>query len=98
MRGLDITEVGFTVPQDSHWGIWVGLNDLKGDHTFEWSDGTKVDYNDWEPGCPCNPPVGGRGVLLYVDTMPSNLQYQKWVDWDVGEVLRAYVCKKQTNY
>lgn len=32
--------------------LWIGLNDLKIQMYFEWSDGTPVIYTKWLPGEP----------------------------------------------
>lgn len=32
--------------------VWIGLQDLDKDNRFEWSDGTAVDYTDWQTSEP----------------------------------------------
>jgi hypothetical protein len=32
--------------------LWIGLNDLATEGTFEWSSGTPLTYANWEPGAP----------------------------------------------
>ena len=39
--------------------IWIGLNDLTLQHSFDWTDGSEVDYTFWNAGEPNN--YGDKG-------------------------------------
>eukprot|EP00057_Strongylocentrotus_purpuratus_P001368 XP_001198502.2 PREDICTED: echinoidin [Strongylocentrotus purpuratus] len=41
---------------DEYAGHWFGLHDTSTDGTFEWTDGTTVDFTHWKPGQPDNHP------------------------------------------
>ncbi|XP_072020400.1 macrophage mannose receptor 1-like [Amphiura filiformis] len=37
---------------DNAYGYWIGLNDRAVEGGYEWSDGSPVEYTNWEPGEP----------------------------------------------
>jgi hypothetical protein len=49
----------------SQYYLWLGLHDLDQNGTFEWTDGTAVNYTNWENGV--QPPTGPRCVLIKKD-------------------------------
>lgn len=38
------------------YSMWIGLNDLDNNNTWEWLSGEAVTYTNWEPGQPQNHP------------------------------------------
>ncbi|NXS81839.1 MRC1 protein, partial [Erpornis zantholeuca] len=44
--------------------LWIGLNDLKTQMYFEWSDGTPVTYTKWLPGEPTHEVIGQEDCVI----------------------------------
>lgn len=44
--------------------LWIGLNDLKTQMYFEWSDGTPVTYTKWLPGEPTHEVTGREDCVI----------------------------------
>ncbi|NWV68571.1 MRC1 protein, partial [Malurus elegans] len=44
--------------------LWIGLNDLKTQMFFEWSDGTPVTYTKWLPGEPTHEAIGQEDCVI----------------------------------
>jgi len=41
------------VVEEKPWfGCWIGMNDISVDNTWEWYDGSTVNYSHWAPGEP----------------------------------------------
>ena len=66
-------------------GHLIGLNDVQIEGQFEWSDGSPVDYLNWNPGEPNN--VGDEDV---VNAYPN----QSWVD---SKIIFKYYALYQIN-
>lgn len=45
-------------------GNWLGLEDMKKENIFEWSDGTEISYFNWEEGQPDDKEHGDNCVIL----------------------------------
>jgi hypothetical protein len=39
-------------PEDWARFIWIGLNDAASEGSFEWADGSPIDFDNWYPGQP----------------------------------------------
>eukprot|EP00794_Sanderia_malayensis_P010139 gene10139-11174_t len=67
--------------------VWIGLNDLKVEGRFEWSDGSSVMFTNWYP----KEPNGGRGenCAHYY----SKLLNWKWNDANCDKRQFGFVCE-----
>uniref|UniRef100_A0A8C5X0X2 MRC1 protein n=1 Tax=Malurus cyaneus samueli TaxID=2593467 RepID=A0A8C5X0X2_9PASS len=60
-------EHGFILSQLGYKAVdvlWIGLNDLKTQMFFEWSDGTPVTYTKWLPGEPTHEAIGQEDCVI----------------------------------
>ncbi|XP_041479220.1 echinoidin-like [Lytechinus variegatus] len=70
----------------SNW-VWIGLHDRGTENTFEWIDGTEVEYTPWTPGQPNNYQEQDCIVFRQED------EYQ-WHDVSCDyDRVEAYICK-----
>ncbi|CAG0890498.1 unnamed protein product [Darwinula stevensoni] len=70
--------------------IWIGLNSLaSGGSTFEWSDGSPVDFTNWNEGEPNSPEEMCTEMMHWTDN-PSS--HGKWLD-NFCNLERRVVCK-----
>lgn len=80
-----------------HWdaGMWIGLTDSNERGTFEWTDGTPLDYNNWGPSRPV-PSTSTTCGDFYPDVPGSDTSFYN--RWDNGAPcsyqLRGFICKK----
>ncbi|XP_071838886.1 uncharacterized protein [Apostichopus japonicus] len=79
-------------------GVWIGLNDISHQNFFEWSDGSKVTYTNWNSGEPNNFARQEDCTFVFTSsgTDPSGLVYRagRWGDYDCGDDSFGYVCQK----
>uniref|UniRef100_A0A8B9GM35 MRC1 protein n=1 Tax=Amazona collaria TaxID=241587 RepID=A0A8B9GM35_9PSIT len=86
----NIEEYSFTVsqlgykPEDE---LWIGLNDLRVQMYFEWSDGTPVTYTKWHHGEPTH-------TLNEADCIVMKGEDGSWAD-SACEKKLGYVCKRK---
>jgi hypothetical protein len=66
---------------------WTGLNDLKGEGSFLWQDGTSIPYLNWASGQPSATSAGDDCVTLNAATSPYT-----WDDVSCTTA-RPYVCE-----
>ncbi|KAJ7408294.1 hypothetical protein BTVI_60109 [Pitangus sulphuratus] len=67
--------------------LWIGLNDLKTQMYFEWSDGTPVTYAKWLPGEPAHEVTGQENCVI----MAGKDGY--WADNACDRKL-GYICRR----
>ncbi|KAF2983566.1 hypothetical protein EK904_005759 [Melospiza melodia maxima] len=67
--------------------LWIGLNDLKIQMYFEWSDGTPVTYTKWLPGEPTHEVTGQEDCVI----MAGKDGY--WAD-SVCDRKLGYICRR----
>lgn len=85
-----------------HWdgGMWTGLTDSNELGTFEWTDGTPLDYNNWAPGRPYQA-TSTTCVDFYPDWFAGQNPDPWYNHWDNGmpcdSKLRGFICKKPSN-
>ncbi|XP_077347035.1 macrophage mannose receptor 1-like [Lithobates pipiens] len=68
--------------------VWLGLNDLKTENLFEWSDGTPVTYTVWQRGEPSH--MDNRKE----DCVALNTTLGHWSDQACEKKL-PYICKRK---
>nr|XP_006816224.1 PREDICTED: hemicentin-1-like [Saccoglossus kowalevskii] len=66
---------------------WIGFNDLYKEGLFLWSDGTEVDYSNWDKGEPNNGKLFGSAE--HVVEMLTNGEWN-----DVADTEKYYICKR----
>lgn len=66
-------------------GVWIGLNDLGSEGTFQWSDGSAVTFKKWGN----NRPNALHKLQDCVKAMPNS----RWNDASCGTQL-YFVCEK----
>uniref|UniRef100_H3APD1 Macrophage mannose receptor 1 n=1 Tax=Latimeria chalumnae TaxID=7897 RepID=H3APD1_LATCH len=79
-----ISQLGY-LPTDE---LWIGLNDLKVQMLFEWSDGTPVTFTRWQRGEPSH--LNNRQEDCVV--MKGERAY--WAD-HICEKKHSYICKRK---
>ena len=98
---LGISALGQIVSNsDEHDHVWIGLSDLFYEGTFEWTDGTPLDYVNFAN--PTQPDNVGDGiqdcVQLWADEQSTaEVVYKKWNDNNCNAHMRAYICKKPSS-
>uniref|UniRef100_A0A914E1U8 C-type lectin domain-containing protein n=1 Tax=Acrobeloides nanus TaxID=290746 RepID=A0A914E1U8_9BILA len=88
---IELSQLGRPVSSWSHF-VWIGLTRRNGE--FQWSDGTPVDYDNWDPTALKHLDC----VYLMADQL--NLAYTTvkkphWCDARCDGTQRGYICKKQ---
>uniref|UniRef100_A0A672TQU4 Mannose receptor C-type 1 n=1 Tax=Strigops habroptila TaxID=2489341 RepID=A0A672TQU4_STRHB len=86
----NIEEYSFTVSQLGYKPddeLWIGLNDLRVQMYFEWSDGTPVTYTKWHHGEPTH-------TLNEADCIVMKGEDGSWAD-SACEKKLGYVCKRK---
>uniref|UniRef100_A0A8C3MUP0 Uncharacterized protein n=1 Tax=Geospiza parvula TaxID=87175 RepID=A0A8C3MUP0_GEOPR len=81
-HGFILSQLGYTVDE-----LWIGLNDLKIQMYFEWSDGTPVTYTKWLPGEPTHEVTGQEDCVI----MAGKDGY--WADSACDRKL-GYICRR----
>uniref|UniRef100_A0A8C3EMJ1 Uncharacterized protein n=1 Tax=Corvus moneduloides TaxID=1196302 RepID=A0A8C3EMJ1_CORMO len=81
-HGFILSQLGYTVDE-----LWIGLNDLKTQMYFEWSDGTPVTYTKWLPGEPTHEVTGQEDCVI----MAGKDGY--WADSACDRKL-GYICRR----
>ncbi|XP_069815822.1 macrophage mannose receptor 1-like [Dendropsophus ebraccatus] len=69
--------------------IWLGLNDLKTQLFFEWSDGSPVTYTTWQRGEP------SHLIGIQEDCVALSTKDGQWAD-KICEKLFPYICKMKS--
>ncbi|XP_058047435.1 C-type lectin 1-like [Ahaetulla prasina] len=69
--------------------VWIGLNDPEKKNTWQWSDGSKLNYKSWMPGEPNN-----HANMEYCAVLSAWSRYVGWNDQDCGS-RHNFVCKYQ---
>ncbi|XP_053409086.1 macrophage mannose receptor 1-like [Mercenaria mercenaria] len=77
------------LPKGTHsWdGFWIGLNDIQVDNRFQWSDGSKVTYTNWNTNEPNN------YMNRNEDCVTMLLSNGKWNDERCADTRTGYICK-----
>ena len=73
-------------------GFWIGLNDRDAEDAFEWSDGTPLNYDNWDLDEPNNgnEAIGGENCAI-VRRLPLR-RHSFWDDRSC-QLSRPYLCK-----
>ena len=80
-------EMDFVIKETTNTnGVWIGGE--RNGNSFQWIDGTKFDYTNWDGGQP-----NDSGEKCIVSTHIWGAGKGKWHDCSCGYKL-AYVCKK----
>jgi len=93
-RGMHLASVKSQAEQDFISGLdpnimWIGLNDQMEEGVYIWSDGTAVDYTNWNDGEPNGGDAHNCGYMSgYVDG--------EWGDWSC-DYLMGVVCRGVPN-
>ncbi|NXA13712.1 MRC1 protein, partial [Sapayoa aenigma] len=82
-HGFILSHLGYQAVDE----LWIGLNDLKTQMYFEWSDGTPVTYTKWLPGEPTHEVSGQENCVL----MAGKDGY--WADNACDRKL-GYICRR----
>uniref|UniRef100_A0A914EA29 C-type lectin domain-containing protein n=1 Tax=Acrobeloides nanus TaxID=290746 RepID=A0A914EA29_9BILA len=86
--GMDVYDIGEP---------WIGLSSLENDGiSYTWVDGTPVDYTNWGPNRPGNPPYSVFPVCYITsdNCIGAADFYGHWIDTEVYRIHRAFICKK----
>ncbi|XP_072175215.1 echinoidin-like [Diadema setosum] len=73
--------------------VWIGLNDLKSEGSYEWSDGSEVNYTSWDATQPNN--YNNQDCIefdLAFNYMWHDLQCDP-IPGDNGVIVGGFVCK-----
>ena len=70
--------------------VWIGLNDIEDEGSFQWTDGSPVDYTNWAPGQPDNLADSDCVYLL-----PDGTWDDAQCEWSASgnTPAKAYVCE-----
>ena len=71
--------------------VWLGLNDVKVEGRYTWSDGSVVKYRNWEVN---QPPIGTSGQLSDCTVIDPRTVNGTWSSTPCNG-LRGYVCKRK---
>ena len=73
--------------------MWLGLNDIKKESFWEWSDGSAINFVNWQDGQPNNYQDQGEDCVAIV---PSS---NKWGDTPCNKTSHtpSFICKKVSN-
>ncbi|XP_056340554.1 macrophage mannose receptor 1-like isoform X3 [Oenanthe melanoleuca] len=82
-HGFILSQLGYRAEDE----LWIGLNDLKIQMYFEWSDGTPVTYTKWLPGEPTHEVTAREDCVL----MAGKDGY--WADSACDRRL-GYICRR----
>uniref|UniRef100_A0A8C3H2A9 Uncharacterized protein n=1 Tax=Corvus moneduloides TaxID=1196302 RepID=A0A8C3H2A9_CORMO len=82
-HGFILSQLGYKAVDE----LWIGLNDLKTQMYFEWSDGTPVTYTKWLPGEPTHEVTGQEDCVI----MAGKDGY--WADSACDRKL-GYICRR----
>uniref|UniRef100_A0A8C5NNV4 MRC1 protein n=1 Tax=Junco hyemalis TaxID=40217 RepID=A0A8C5NNV4_JUNHY len=82
-HGFILSQLGYRAVDE----LWIGLNDLKTQMYFEWSDGTPVTYTKWLPGEPTHEVTGQEDCVI----MAGKNGY--WADSACDRKL-GYICRR----
>uniref|UniRef100_A0A8C3QRN8 MRC1 protein n=1 Tax=Cyanoderma ruficeps TaxID=181631 RepID=A0A8C3QRN8_9PASS len=83
-HGFILSQLGYSESVDE---LWIGLNDLKIQMYFEWSDGSPVTYTKWLPGEPTHEVTGQEDCVI----MAGKDGY--WADSACDRKL-GYICRR----
>uniref|UniRef100_A0A914C579 C-type lectin domain-containing protein n=1 Tax=Acrobeloides nanus TaxID=290746 RepID=A0A914C579_9BILA len=86
-------------------GVWIGLKAVVTGKSFEWTDGSPVDYTKWAVSSNGNEPDGAGqfgSPANCVDVHPDTLTglealTNAWDDDNCWAVMRAFVCKQSVQ-
>ena len=70
-------------------GGWIGLE--RTGTSFQWSDGSVLDYLSWNAGEPNN----ANEKCVHQFYQPGNSRHKKWNDLNCGALI-SFICKKST--
>ena len=73
--------------------IWIGLNDIKDEKNFTWSDGTKYEYKNWKANEPNNYGTGEDCGMIYYKSAYSG----KWNDNECKKKLH-FICENKGTF
>ena len=74
-------------------GCWLGLSDLAREGHWLWSDGTPVNYSNWNPGEPNGRPDDAADAAYMYPRDNAWAHAGRWDDED-SRVAKAFVCKR----
>ncbi|KAL9950356.1 hypothetical protein ACROYT_G042843 [Oculina patagonica] len=74
--------------QDPFGGVWIGLNDVTSEGTFQWPDGSHVTYTKWSSNLPDK-------QNDYQDCVRMTGDNGAWDEFRCGEEL-PFICEKNT--
>lgn len=85
VNSWDIADVG---------GIWIGLTDAGQKGTYNWTDGSAVDYSSWLNGQPDERDL--LGSCVGATLQPGKVSWLFWKDVDCAREL-PYVCARDPS-
>uniref|UniRef100_A0A914DDR7 C-type lectin domain-containing protein n=1 Tax=Acrobeloides nanus TaxID=290746 RepID=A0A914DDR7_9BILA len=94
---MDLTRTG-QPSSDVNSGVWIGLKAVVTGKSFEWTDGSPVDYTKFAVGQPdgageFGPPA--NCIVVHPDTLIGREALTNaWDDDNCYKVMRAFVCKQ----
>ncbi|XP_030839658.1 alpha-N-acetylgalactosamine-specific lectin-like [Strongylocentrotus purpuratus] len=81
-------------PTQKESAYWIGLRDTNQENKFDWTDGTPVDYYNWQPGQPDN--WQNEDCVEVRNVGNNDYERQRWNDKGCSTA-RAFFCRMPLN-